>query len=52
MTELAGQKGASNAVNPEAIAYINRLSDHLFVLARRLNDNGATDVLWVPGGAR
>ena len=39
-------------INPEAIKYINRLSDHLFVLARRLNDNGAADVLWVPGGSR
>jgi len=28
---------------------VNRLSDHLFVLARVLNDNGAADVLWVPG---
>ena len=42
MTELAAQKGATQAVNPEAIAYINRLSDHLFVLARRLNDNGTS----------
>jgi len=48
MTQLA----AKQTVNPEAIKYINRLSDHLFVLARRLNDDGATDVLWVPGGAR
>ncbi|MBL0897198.1 MAG: cob(I)yrinic acid a,c-diamide adenosyltransferase [Reyranella sp.] len=43
---------AGQAINPEAIKYINRLSDHLFVLARRLNDNGAADVLWVPGGTR
>lgn len=43
---------ADEAINPEAIKYINRLSDHLFVLARRLNDNGVGDVLWVPGGAR
>jgi cob(I)alamin adenosyltransferase len=48
MTRLAVEQ----AINPEAIKYINRLSDHLFVLARRLNDNGATDVLWLPGGAR
>jgi cob(I)alamin adenosyltransferase len=48
MTALA----AKQAVNPEAIKYINRLSDHLFVLGRKLNDNGAADVLWVPGGAR
>ena len=43
---------AEQEINPEAVKYINRLSDHLFVLARRLNDNGATDVLWVPGGGR
>jgi cob(I)alamin adenosyltransferase len=39
-------------VNPIAIQYLNRLSDHLFVLARHLNDNGAADVLWVPGATR
>ena len=39
-------------VNPEAIKYLNRLSDHLFVLSRRLNDNGAADVLWRPGLTR
>ncbi len=39
-------------VNPDAVAYINRLSDHLFVLARRLNGNGAADVLWTPGANR
>jgi cob(I)alamin adenosyltransferase len=48
MTQLA----VKQTVNPEVIKYINRLSDHLFVLARRLNDNGASDVLWVPGGNR
>lgn len=39
-------------VNPLAVAYLNRLSDHLFVLARALNGNGAADVLWVPGATR
>ena len=39
-------------VNPLAIAYINRLSDHLFVMARAHNDNGADDVLWTPGETR
>jgi cob(I)alamin adenosyltransferase len=48
MTALA----ATDAVNPVALQYVNRLSDHLFVLARRLNDNGACDVLWVPGENR
>jgi len=48
MTALAERQ----AVNPEAIRYINRLSDLLFVLARQANDNGAKDVLWVPGAHR
>ena len=39
-------------VNPQAIAYINRLSDLLFVLARHCNANGADDVKWVPGANR
>ena len=39
-------------INPEAVKYLNRLSDHLFVLGRRLNDNGAQDVLWRPGATR
>ena len=39
-------------VNPAALAYINRLSDYLFVLARAVNENGAGDVLWVPGANR
>jgi cob(I)alamin adenosyltransferase len=43
---------AAEKVNPEAIRYLNRLSDHLFVLGRRLNDNGARDVLWRPGLTR
>ena len=48
MTELA----ESESVNPAAIKYANRLSDHLFVLARHLNDGGKSDVLWVPGQNR
>lgn len=43
---------AAEPVNPAALAYINRLSDYLFVLARVLNDNGASDVKWVPGANR
>lgn len=42
----------SEAVNPAALAYINRLSDYLFVLARVCNDNGKSDVKWVPGANR
>ncbi|EPR17010.1 cob(I)yrinic acid a,c-diamide adenosyltransferase [Sphingobium indicum IP26] len=43
---------AEVALNPHALAYLNRLSDLLFVLARRLNGNGAGDVKWVPGASR
>jgi cob(I)alamin adenosyltransferase len=38
-----------DTVNRDVIVYLNRLSDLLFVLARVCNDNGAKDVLWVPG---
>lgn len=48
MTEAAEVQ----AINPEAVKYCNRLSDHLFVLARKLNDNGKADVLWTPGAHR
>jgi cob(I)alamin adenosyltransferase len=40
---------AEEAVTPALLRYLNRLSDHLFVLARVLNGNGADDVKWVPG---
>lgn len=43
---------AIEPVNPAALAYLNRLSDYLFVLARALNAGGAGDVLWVPGQSR
>ena len=42
----------AEAVNPQVLAYLNRLSDLLFVLGRVLNDQGRADVLWVPGGNR
>jgi cob(I)alamin adenosyltransferase len=42
----------SEAVNPQALMYTNRLSDHLFVLSRHINAKGAGDVLWVPGANR
>ncbi len=44
---LGGQPG--EWVNPPVLAYLNRLSDLLFVLARHANDDGRADVLWVPG---
>jgi cob(I)alamin adenosyltransferase len=48
MTSLA----AEEPVNPAALAYINRLSDYLFVVARAVNADGADDVLWTPGANR
>jgi cob(I)alamin adenosyltransferase len=48
VVELAGQED----VNPEAIRYLNRLSDWFFVTGRIANDDGAKDVLWVPGLTR
>ncbi|MCH8002340.1 MAG: cob(I)yrinic acid a,c-diamide adenosyltransferase [Proteobacteria bacterium] len=42
----------AETVNPQAVRYINRLSDLLFVLARHANDGGAQDVLWEPGANR
>ncbi len=43
---------AREAVNPLAVRYLNRLSDHLFVMARAANAAAAGDVLWTPGGNR
>ncbi len=48
---LAVEAGEQEPINPVAIAYLNRLSDHLFVLARHVNGS-AGDVLWVPGANR
>jgi len=43
---------AAEKINDAALHYINRLSDHLFVLARTANKDGMGDVLWVPGENR
>ena len=48
MTALA----AGEPVNPAALAYINRLSDYLFVLARSANKQATGDILWQPGANR
>jgi cob(I)alamin adenosyltransferase len=50
MVELAAQP--NEPVSDAAIQYMNRLSDFLFVASRAMNDNGAGDVLWVPGQNR
>jgi cob(I)alamin adenosyltransferase len=49
---LAVALAQKETVNPEAIKYLNRLSDHLFQLARTANDKGLSDVLWRPGANR
>ena len=43
---------AAEDANPAALKYLNRLSDWLFVAGRVANDNGAQDILWVPGASR
>jgi cob(I)alamin adenosyltransferase len=48
MVALAAQE----KINDAALRYANRLSDHLFVMARTANDGGMGDVLWIPGGNR
>jgi cob(I)alamin adenosyltransferase len=50
MVELAAQP--DEPVSDAAIQYMNRLSDFLFVASRAANNNGAGDVLWVPGQNR
>ena len=49
---LAVTTSQTEPINPAAIQYLNRLSDHLFVLSRVLNDGGKADVLWIPGQNR
>ncbi len=50
VVELAAKP--EEPVSEAAIRYLNRLSDFLFVASRTVNDNGAGDVLWVPGQNR
>lgn len=49
---LTSALAESEQITPEALTYLNRLSDLLFVLARVANDSGRADVLWVPGKNR
>jgi cob(I)alamin adenosyltransferase len=49
---LIAQLAAQEKLNSAALRYANRLSDHLFVMARTANNQGMGDVLWVPGGNR
>lgn len=49
---LVVELAAAEPVNPEAVRYLNRLSDWFFVAGRIANNDGALDVLWVPGLTR
>jgi cob(I)alamin adenosyltransferase len=44
--------GEVSAIRPVVLAYLNRLSDYLFVAARHVNQSATGDVLWVPGASR
>lgn len=44
--------GAERDINPLALHYLNRLSDHLFVMARHVNRRAGGDILWQPGATR
>ncbi|GAA4009562.1 cob(I)yrinic acid a,c-diamide adenosyltransferase [Sphingomonas swuensis] len=44
--------GDEEALNPAALAYLNRLSDHLFVMARHVANEEGGDLLWQPGATR
>jgi cob(I)alamin adenosyltransferase len=44
--------GATRDLNPIALNYLNRLSDHLFVFTRHLNAAAGGDILWKPGATR
>lgn len=44
--------GRRDQLNPHTIIYLNRLSDYLFVLGRKLNQGGEGDVLWKPGAGQ
>lgn len=48
----AVELAASEAVNPHAVKYLNRLSDWFFAASRIANDDGRADILWVPGATR
>ena len=44
--------GQTRKLNPLALNYLNRLSDHLFVLTRHINAAAGGDILWKPGATR
>lgn len=51
-TQTLQEAADGDGINPLAVQYLNRLSDHAFVMARFLNDGGKADLLWTPGKNR
>ena len=49
---LAVELATMEVINPQAVKYLNRLSDWFFVAGRIANNDGKDDVLWVPGANR
>ena len=49
---LTVELAAAEPINPAAVTFLNRLSDWFFVAGRIANDDGKTDILWVPGANR
>jgi cob(I)alamin adenosyltransferase len=49
---LVVELATMESVNPEAVKYLNRLSDWFFVAGRLANDDGRADILWIPGANR
>ncbi|XAT58596.1 cob(I)yrinic acid a,c-diamide adenosyltransferase [Rhodobacteraceae bacterium IMCC1335] len=49
---LCVELATMEAINPDAVRYLNRLSDWFFVAGRVANNAGADDILWVPGANR
>lgn len=49
---LTVELATMESVNPDAVKYLNRLSDWFFVASRIANNDGKDDVLWVPGANR
>ena len=51
-TSLIHSLNEAEPLNPQLVAYLNRLSDHLFVAARFVAAQQGGDVLWQPGATR
>jgi len=50
--QAVAARDGGTMLNPLALTYLNRLSDHLFTLCRLINAAGDGDILWRPGATR